>query len=131
MVVVQWDTGDILGDVLEVVNQIFLDSRFVEKIRQKNDAVDTDLFSMFTHIVDISNISTANAENHGESMFAAHFQPFFGQTFTFINTKSGSFSSDSIHEYTLDTFSFKVRGVLLDDIVVDGFPENCENSKWK
>lgn len=131
MVVVQWDTGDILGDVLEVVDQILFGSRFVEEIGQKNDAVNTDLLSMFTHIVHISDISATDAENHGESMFAAHFQPFFGQTLAFIYTKSGSFSSDSVHENTLDALGFKVHGILLDDIVVDGFPENNGNSKRK
>lgn len=120
MVVVNWTRWAVLDNVLDVLNQIFFDSWLVEKIRKQNDTVDADFLSMFGQLIHFGDW-TGNAEHHCDSVLAAHFQPFLSQMLALFNAKASSFTSDSIHQDSLNSFRVQVMSIAFDNIVVDGF----------
>lgn len=64
VVVEEWTSWSVFEDVLEVVNQIFFSFWFVEEVRQQDNCVDINFFSMFGQFIYISDGCTPDGENH-------------------------------------------------------------------
>jgi hypothetical protein len=83
VIVVNWSCWTTFAHIFEVLNQIFFNSWLVEQVWQESDAVNANFLGMFAQIVYISDVASTDAENHLDTVFAAHFKPFFSQTFAF------------------------------------------------
>lgn len=122
VIVVQWTSWTVFGDVLEVLNQIFLNHWVVEQVWHDENGRDANLFGMFGQIAHISDVCTADLNHQDQVVFPGNLPPFFGEAFAFIDAKSCSFANGTVEQNTIYSLLFQQLSVFFDDIVVYGFP---------
>lgn len=125
VVVEQWSGWAVLGDFLQVLDQVFFDGWAEEQIRQAEDSINAKAFSMDSHFVDIGNRCTADLDHAYHLILTACLEPFFGETNTLFQFQSGALADGAIDDDAVQALLLEPRGIFLDDIVVDGaFPTN-------
>lgn len=122
MVVVHWTSWAVLHDVLEVFNQIFCDDWTEEEVWQDENGRDANLFGVFGQVINVGYGCATDLDHADQIVLAADFPPFLGDAFAFIDAESGAFTHCAIDQDTFDSLLLQPAGVLVDDIVVDGFP---------
>lgn len=122
VVVVHWTSWAVLCDVLEVFNQIFFGDWTEEKVWQDKNGRDANLLGMLGQFIDISDGCAADLDHADQIVLAANLPPFLGDAFAFIDAEGGAFTHCAIDQNTLDSLLLQPASVLVDDIVVDGFP---------
>lgn len=84
---------------------------------------------MLGQIVQFGKRRAAQHQEYLEAVFRAHFDPFFGNPFPFVDSQRHALAGPAIDHNTFDAAVFQVVAIFVDDIVVDGAESINEDRK--